>query len=100
MCPPRHANEVKRQLNRVALGHCSASSSSCTVEQTGADARKVHGGDFAGSRLQGAPAVSNVHTWHFASFTALHHFGRFRRIADIGRNWREMAWSLMTHKRH
>src|SRR5450830_219985 len=28
MCPPRHANEVKRQLNRVALGHCSASSSS------------------------------------------------------------------------
>jgi hypothetical protein len=38
--------------------------------------------------------------WHLASFVALHHFGRFRRIADIVRDGREMARSRMTHQRH
>jgi hypothetical protein len=38
----------------------------------------------------------NVGSWHFASFAALQHFGGTRRIADIVRDWREMARSRLT----
>jgi uncharacterized protein YjiS (DUF1127 family) len=40
--------------------------------------------------------LADFRFWHFASFVVLRHFGRFRRIADIVRDWREMAQSRMT----
>jgi hypothetical protein len=34
---------------------------------------------------------ADLRFWHLASFVVPHHFSRFRRIADIVRDWREVA---------
>src|ERR1039457_4416874 len=42
-----------------------------------------------------------VHTWHFADNSVAPAFVRYWRVtADNVGFWPELAWSLMTHKRH